>query len=165
MMRRVCCLLVLLSLSACSTPYQPQGFAGGYREQRISADQYIVSARGNAAASMDTIKTYTLRRAAELSVQNGYRFFTILEGSQDYKTGFITTPGTYRGTTTGSVYGTGNYAYGSTQTQGTYTPGQTTTYRKPRASITIKMLNPPLPPGTNVFNAEEVLTYTSNVVK
>lgn len=164
-MRRFLYLLTSIALAACSTPYQSEGFGGGFKEQRIAEDIFIVSARGNAFTGMETIKTYTLRRAAELSVQNGYKFFTIIAGGQDYKIGYITTPSTYQSTTTGSAYGSGNYAYGTAYTYGTYTPATTTSYRKPRASITIKMLNPPLPQGTNVYNAGDLLKYTTNLIK
>ena len=75
-------LLATIALVACSTPYQPKGFGGGFEEQQIAADVFIVSARGNAYTSMEVIKTYTLRRSAELSVENGYEYFAIIEGGQ-----------------------------------------------------------------------------------
>ena len=141
----------LVLIAACSTPYQSGGFTGGFEEQQLAADTFIVSAKGNAFTSMESIKTYTLRRAAELAVANRYGYFVILEGGEHYKTGVITTPGTYQSTTTGSY------------TSGTYTPGTTTSIEKPRASITVKMFNLPLPEGVNAYDAQEVLKYTSNV--
>ncbi len=150
-MKLVSIISLLILIAACSTPYQSRGLFGGVQEQQLADDTFIVSARGNAYTSMQSIKTYTLRRAAELAVANGYGYFVILEGGQHYKTGVITSPGTYQSTTTGYY------------TSGTYTPGATTTYEKPRASITVKMFNLPLPEGVNAYDAQEVLKYTSNV--
>ncbi|MGV6820750.1 MAG: CC0125/CC1285 family lipoprotein [Parvularcula sp.] len=69
----------LMSVSACAvTPaYGPSMSPGdiGYREQRIENDRYRISYRGKTpAAAADG----ALRRAAELTTENGYDYFTVV---------------------------------------------------------------------------------------
>ncbi len=64
-------------LSSCATPYQPQGFTGGYSEER-SNNIAQVSFRGNRFNSPDTLHAYLLRRCAEVSQQNGYDYFALV---------------------------------------------------------------------------------------
>ena len=158
-------LCVVVAISGCVTSYKPEGFSGGFREQQIANDTFIVSAHGNAFASMDLVQTISLRRAAELSVQNGFSYFVVMNGSQDYQTGVITTPGTYTGTTTGSAHSLGGSVYGQANTYGTYTPGMTNSYSKPSNSITVKMFEEAPFDMTGIHNAAEVLRYTSNLVQ
>lgn len=69
-----------LILAGCATPtaYAPVGYAGqsgGYSEQRLQADRWSVAFTGNSLTSRETVETYLLYRAAELTVQSGYDWF------------------------------------------------------------------------------------------
>lgn len=77
-----------LALAGCAgpTPYQslvPQ--RGGYSEQRLSPDRFRVVFTGNAQTRPEQVEQFLLRRAAELTVQNGYDWFRatnrIVEGN------------------------------------------------------------------------------------
>jgi hypothetical protein len=74
-----------LMLAACvtATPYQPLGTrgaaSGGFYEQRIEANRFRVSFAGNQFTSRQRVENYLLFRAAELTVQNGYDGFTIVD--------------------------------------------------------------------------------------
>lgn len=77
-------LVVMLSgvsLVACSqpTPYQPLAAAsdsrGGYSSSQIETNRYRVSFAGNSMTSRETVETYLLFRAAELTRQQGYDWF------------------------------------------------------------------------------------------
>ena len=78
---------MLSAVSACmtATPYQayePEltaGVHGGFSEQRIAPDRYRVRFHGNELTSRDRVEGYMLYRAAELAVQNGYDWFTIID--------------------------------------------------------------------------------------
>ena len=76
---------MLAWLAACTTatPYQPdlagQRISGGYSEQRIGEDRYRVNFAGNALTSRDRVEGYLLYRAAELTAQNGYDWFLIVD--------------------------------------------------------------------------------------
>ena len=70
-------------LAGCATPtpYQPnlpgQQTSGGYSEMRIEPDRFRVSFAGNSLTERGTVEGYLLFRAAELTLQNGYEWFTI----------------------------------------------------------------------------------------
>ncbi|MES2897966.1 MAG: hypothetical protein V4759_18215 [Pseudomonadota bacterium] len=73
----------LLSACATATPYQPnipgQAVSGGFSEQRLESDRFRVTFAGNSLTSRDTVEAYLLYRAAELTVQQGFDWFTIVE--------------------------------------------------------------------------------------
>jgi len=78
---------MLSTISACmtATPYQPYepeltaGVHGGFSEQRISPDRFQVKFHGNEMTSRDRVEGYMLYRAAELTVQNGYDWFSMVD--------------------------------------------------------------------------------------
>ena len=75
--------LAATALGGCmtATPYQPYvaegaaGTHGGYSDQQVAPDRYIVKFHGNEMASRDRVEGYMLYRAAELTLQNGYDYF------------------------------------------------------------------------------------------
>ncbi len=74
------------ALASCATPteYGPAGANGyGYREQRIESDRYIVSFAGNAATNPDEVGDAALRRAAELTLQEGFDWFEVVSRTDD----------------------------------------------------------------------------------
>lgn len=78
--------LGLLTLTAgCATPtaYQPldpqHRSAGGYSEQQIETDRFRVSFRGNSLTSRETVETYLLYRAAELTLAQGFDWFIMAD--------------------------------------------------------------------------------------
>ena len=76
-----------LGFAACTTaptPYQPAtASAPGYSEMRIETNRFRISFRGNSSTSRDTVETYMLYRAAELTLQNGYDTFTVAHRDTD----------------------------------------------------------------------------------
>lgn len=70
-----------LGLAGCetATPYQPlqhgSQVSGGFTDQRLDADHYRVSFKGNDLTSRQTVESYLLYRAAELTVAQGYDWF------------------------------------------------------------------------------------------
>lgn len=76
-------------LAACATPtpYQPnlkgQGAAGGYSEIRVEPNRFRVNFAGNSLTTRETVEGYLLFRAAELTVQNGYDWFTVVDRDTD----------------------------------------------------------------------------------
>jgi hypothetical protein len=79
-------------LAACATPtpYQPVATKGatqgGYSELRLEPERYRVTFAGNSLTRRETVEGYLLFRAAELTVQNGYDWFAIVERDTDKKT-------------------------------------------------------------------------------
>ena len=81
-------MLALAMLSACATatPYQPniavqpgRPVPGGFSEQRIEPERYRVSFAGNSLTSRETVESYLLYRAAELTQAQGFDWFTIAD--------------------------------------------------------------------------------------
>jgi hypothetical protein len=86
-------LALALGLAACATPtpYQPVGAgrsasSGGYSEVRLEPNRFRVNFQGNSLTSRETVEGYLLFRAAELTVQQGYDWFTIVDRDTDKKT-------------------------------------------------------------------------------
>ena len=78
-------LVVAAGLTACATPtpYQPnlpgQSASGGFSEMRVETNRFRVNFAGNSLTSRETVEGYLLFRAAELTVQEGYDHFSIVD--------------------------------------------------------------------------------------
>jgi hypothetical protein len=75
---RLVALSAVCLLAACATAYQPDGVSGGYSDQRLNDNTAQVSFRGNRFISPDTLHSYLLRRCADVTLQNGYRYFVLV---------------------------------------------------------------------------------------
>lgn len=84
-------LLAVMALNACAaaTTYQPslpgRAASGGFSEQRIEANRFRVTFAGNSLTPRETVESYLLYRAAELTVAQGYDRFAIADRSTDRK--------------------------------------------------------------------------------
>jgi hypothetical protein len=78
-------LALALGLSACetATPYQPlaQGskVSGGFSDQKLEANRFRVTFAGNTLTGRQTVEDYLLYRAAELTIAQGYDWFTAVD--------------------------------------------------------------------------------------
>lgn len=95
-----------LALSACetATPYQPLGVrgtnaSGGFYEQQIEANRVRVGFRGNSLTSRERVERYLLYRAADLTVQRGFDWFSAVDRNTERTDRFYST-------------GWGGYGYG-----------------------------------------------------
>ena len=89
MSRKIAAIVASLALSgllaACTTatPYQPniqgQKVSGGFSEQQIESNRFRVTFSGNSLTSRETVEGYLLYRAAELTTQQGYDWFTLVD--------------------------------------------------------------------------------------
>jgi hypothetical protein len=74
-------LLALLAcvavLSGCAAGYESRGGRGGWEEKKIEENFYRLTYSGNGATTQETVQTYWLYRAAELSVEKGFDGFEI----------------------------------------------------------------------------------------
>lgn len=82
-------LAAALAGCATPTPYQPnipgQSSSGGYSEVRIEPNRWRVTFAGNSLTSRETVEGYLLYRAAELTTQQGYDWFSIADRNTDKK--------------------------------------------------------------------------------
>jgi hypothetical protein len=68
----------LLTACATATPYQPAvSDRYGFEEQRIENNRMRITFRGNTLTDRETVETYLLYRAAELTLQNGHDYFIV----------------------------------------------------------------------------------------
>jgi len=146
-------VILIVLLSSCATTYQPSSFSGGYSETRLGEDTFQVSFRGNGYTSPERASDFSLLRSAELTLQNGYRFFIVVDSEKSSSLSTYTTPTTSN--TTANVYGYGNYAHGNATTT-TY-GGQTYLISKPSAVNTIVCFKEKPQVNGLVFDAEFVL--------
>lgn len=82
---------MIVATCATPTPYQPGDGTGGYTEKLLEQNRYRVSFRGNSLTSRETVETYLLFRAAELTVETGNDYFIMVERDTDSDTRYRTT--------------------------------------------------------------------------
>ena len=78
-----------------------QGDDFGYSESRIEDGRYRIVYRGSGGMPPEVVDDYALRRAAELTLQDGYDWFRIISGSMDHDE--------RGGVSLGAGFGTGSY--------------------------------------------------------
>ncbi len=161
-MKTVLVLLLCLGLVGCATGYARRGFTGGYSDMKLQDDIFRVAFSGNAYIGRGRVEDYTLLRCAEVSLENGYKYFIIIDEKSETSAGSYTTPVTAQTSGTGFASGGPGHAYGSYSGTTTYSGGQTYTFSKPSARNTIKCFKekPDLP--TIVYDAEQVIRNLKN---
>ena len=146
--KTITCLLgAVIFLQACSTPYQKEGFTGGYTELQLDDNVFRITFRGNAYTSRENTSDFTLLRSAEIALNHGYKYFVIIDAKEYTKQSTYPAPTTTTGST--SLYG--NTGYGSYTTYG----GRTFLVAKPTSSNTILCYNEK-PEGFS-YNAEFIV--------
>ena len=90
-LRLIAGLLATAVLAACATatPYQPATDGYGYAEQRIENNRFRIVFNGNSETPRQTVETYLLYRAAELTLQSGYDYFVFASDSTDSSTRYL----------------------------------------------------------------------------
>lgn len=86
-------------LAGCADPtaYRPATGSGFYRtgfsDQRIEPNRFMVSFAGNSLTSRERVEKYLLFRAAELTVQNGFDHFIMVDRDTDRQSQTYVEPG------------------------------------------------------------------------
>jgi hypothetical protein len=84
-------LLLAGIVSACgtATPYQPnipgQATSGGYSEIRVEPNRWRITFAGNSLTSRETVEAYLLFRSAQLTTEQGYDWFQIVDKNTENK--------------------------------------------------------------------------------
>jgi hypothetical protein len=74
----ICALAATAALAGCATPYQAASFSGGYTGKKIDDQTYHVTFSGNGYTSKDKVHKYFMYRCAELTQQEGFKYFMII---------------------------------------------------------------------------------------
>jgi hypothetical protein len=78
MMHKAVLITMLLLLgAACTTPYQSDGWTGGYKDEKLGDNQWRVSFLGNANRDAAFTWNAAMYRAAEIAQREGYRYFQV----------------------------------------------------------------------------------------
>ena len=129
-------LALALAFASCATPYQNQGFRGGFSETQLDENVYTVQFQGNGYTSGERAVDFTLLRSAELALDHGFQFFVIVAQQSGYRYGTYTTPTQSNTTATANSYGSTTTVRATTTTTG----GETHLIAKPGTSNTIVCL-------------------------
>ncbi len=81
--------LALLAGCATPTPYQALHGGEGYQSQQLETRRFRVEFYGNSLTSRNTVENYLLYRAAEITVDHGYKQFTVVEHHTEPVTRYI----------------------------------------------------------------------------
>ena len=82
-MRKTLFLGICILLSGCATTYQGMGIAGGYKDVKIQENIFKVTFRGNHSLGPDKTDDFALLRCAEVTLGNGYNYFTVLDEKKE----------------------------------------------------------------------------------
>lgn len=74
-------ILAGLLLCACATPYRPIKKGTGYASSQVASNQFSVSFQGNADTHLQKAYDFALLRSAEITLQNQFRFFSVLDAT------------------------------------------------------------------------------------
>lgn len=84
--------IAVLGACATATPYQAAMDSNrGYSEQQIENNRFQVQFAGNSLTDRKTVETYLLYRAAELTRQNGFDHFRVVQRDTDANTRLVST--------------------------------------------------------------------------
>ncbi len=83
-------VFIALVVAGCATPtpYGPALDGKGYSELQTENDRFRVSFSGNSLTPRETVESYLLYRAAEITLQQGYDRFRIVERDVESKTSY-----------------------------------------------------------------------------
>lgn len=130
-MKKLSFLAVVVFIAGCATAYQPYSYfaGGGYKDVQLSENSFKITVEANGYTSKSDAIDLALLRAADLTLEKGFKHFVIV-GSADASYGAnLTTPTTTTMNISGNRYG----ATGSAQTFG----GQTFSVVFPTPVLTI----------------------------
>jgi hypothetical protein len=161
MKRPILAAVAALMLSGCvtATPYQPatkHTDAEGYTEQRLQDDRWRVTFSGNEVTSRQTVDSYMLYRAAELTLDSGFDWFETVDRSTEAQVSYDWGPdGYYYGAGWYGPYGYGGYGNPRWTYDNDWNAG--TAYQ---IQANIIMHHGPKPKGEpHAFDAREVIAH------
>lgn len=146
----------LLALSGCATPYGKYGLLGGFTDSRIDENTFSISVDTNGFTSQQTTSMQALYRAAELTVENGFDYFVVLNEASNPTSMAMAMPGNSMSNTTINAYGSTAYA----RTTTTSAPTTIVPVAFPNSTLTIKSFKGGKPEGAgNAYDARSVMKY------
>lgn len=155
-------------LAACATPYQQNGYTGGYTDEKIDETHFRVKFSGNGHTSSDRVWAFWMYRCAELTKEKGYTHFSLHKPGDPLVRFESEEPARPRMRT--AVYREGEgggpamlKTRGGSAPIFIYTPGaRITTYH---SDAVVSLHTAPLPEGVYTLKAQTVLDELGPYVK
>lgn len=73
-------VLPIVALTGCATTYTQEGvFTNGYSDYRTVPDIFVVTFRASEHTPAEKVMEYALKRSAELTRNNGFKYFSVVE--------------------------------------------------------------------------------------
>ena len=79
MKKLIIAILIPYLITGCATTYHQKNLFGGYSDQKFEKDVYQVGFDASLFTNSDVIEQYIQYRSAEIVVEKGYQFYTIIE--------------------------------------------------------------------------------------
>jgi hypothetical protein len=161
---RALAVVCLVVVAACSqpTPYQQRQDGYGFNTVQLEPNRYRVSFYGNTSTSRETVETYLLYRAAEVTLQVGGDHFQVVERETQRDVSTYSNPGPYYGSSL--FYGYRSYPgsyyrpYSGSSYGATFGVGTTRTTEKFEATVEFLAFRGPKPPDDPMsYDARDVV--------
>jgi len=147
--------LIVFFLSNCSTSYQQNSFTGGYSDTKLSDNIFRVDFEGNGYTKSGKTIDFALLRSAEIALENGFKYFTIVSSDSKNSYSTFTTPQTT--SSTGSVN-----MYGKVNVNSITNGGQTYLVEKPTTSNIIVCFKKKPKSGGIIYDANYIVKSIKN---
>jgi len=73
-------IIPLVALTSCATSYQKESFfTNGYSSHKKAPDRFVVTFKANEMTPPEKVRKYAFKRASELTLRHGFRYFAVLE--------------------------------------------------------------------------------------
>ncbi len=141
-------ILCCMALTGCATSYKPYSYfgGGGYKDVQLGENIFKVSVEANGYTTNERASNLALLRAADLTLQNGFRFFVVSSSEDNSYSSIYKAPTR----TSVSVSGYGNTATASARTTG----GQIYSYQFPVRSMIITCFKEKPDMQETIYDAE-----------
>lgn len=89
-MKKLKISICILFLFNCATSYQKKSLTGGYEDFHLDSNIYKISFEGNGYTKESEVYNMFLRRCAEVTIENNFEFFDIIEQNSNANTSYYT---------------------------------------------------------------------------
>ncbi len=111
-------LLICSLLTGCATKYQTQGLSGGYSSSQLNENVFRITFKGNGFTDRERTTDFVFLRSAEVALENGYSYFTIVGSTRRLNSSYIATPVQTTTNINSNVYGSSVNTVATTTTFG-----------------------------------------------
>lgn len=82
--------ILITGCAGLESTYKPYDFSGGYGEEKINANTYVVFFDANGFTPAEVSQKYFLRRARQITLKNDFNCFVVLEKRKTLNANYMT---------------------------------------------------------------------------